>query len=498
MPNTVSPPGARRGLLPLHVLTLAALLTIVFAAASPLLLAPCFGQDEDGSEQKHTYVQDGQEYEVTAPSRQDTSKFGKMATAGKFGNKEEQRFFEGYLQYYVQRLTWKETIDSKFPDKRTDLKKILRNLGKTAGNELHDRANQLTLDACRKVAEDPDQESALRYNCVLMIGDLDNPESAIGRLAVPWTKATDELLAFLSNPKQDLAVRLPAVIALDHQVSLGLPADARTKLADVLAKVLKDPVADVAEGQQVGQNWLRWSSAKLMESLAEKGAAVDKSVMAAALVALAADEKVPVWMRCEAAAGLGKIEARELSALEIQPTVQMLAELLVTSLAASPFVKLAELSEEAEKVGDDKEGKEDKGKENAAVRVQMTEKVRHMNASALLAEIDHVRIGLAGVSAPTSRSQPRTSTTAGLYAAADDDAKKSIGQLLEHLDAAIKVLRGDGDLATISNSVVDTRDNIQTILAEGIEPSTAAAKSEPRRTGGPPAGNNPATSPVRQ
>lgn len=488
MPSTVSPPGVWRGRSsPYRVLLLA--LAALLSAASLPGLSRSFGQDDEPSRKP--------------PSSKERSKFLGIVKTGKLADKDDEAFFDGYVQYYIDNVVEPESLDAKLPDRRAELKKLLRDLGKPAAREIHDRANQTVLEACLKAIEDAKTDPRIRFNCVIMIGELDAPELSLGATtAVPWTVANAELLKILGDAKQHLVVRLAAVFGLHHEVTIGLPADAQAKLADALAEVLKEPLKEVTEGQRVAQTWLRWTTAELLELLAEKGTAIDKSVMAPALVALAADPRNDVWMRCNAAGGLGRIEARDLSGLDVGPTVQMLAALALTSLSASKFASQAD--DEPEGKADakkDKKDNKDKDKDDEKGEPQqpetLTKNAREKYANALWAQLDHVRVALAGVSSPTSRSQPQTSDTLGLYAAADDDTKQAITGMLEQIDAVIKLLRAPSDLVAISKAIVDAQDALHSSLAESAEATTAeAAKPAQRRTGGPPAGNNPATSPV--
>lgn len=483
MPSTVSRPGVRRGRYSPYPVLLVAL-AAVLSATSLTELSRSFGQGRKQPTAK--------------------TKFQTLVKAGKLANKEEEAFFDEYVQRIVDEVVAPETLDAKLPDKRAELKKVLlRDLGKPAAKDLHDRANQLVLDACVKAIEDTEKDPRIRYNCVVMVGELDSPEGYVGGPpAAPWNAANAELLKILGDAKQHLAVRLAALVGLDHEVTVGLPADAQAKLVEAMTAVLKSPIEEVTEGQRLGQIWLRFRIADFMESLAETGVAVDKGVVATALAALATDEKNPIWMRCDAAGGLGRIEARDLSGLEVAPTVQMLAGLAMTSLSASPFASLADdEAEDADETKDDKENDAEKG--DKPRREPPSKNAREKYAYALWAQLDQVRVALSGVSSPTSNKQPQTSDTVGLYAAADDATKQAITEMLKQIDATIKHLRAPTDLVAISKSIVDAQDALHQFLNNGAEAATAeaataeAAKPAPaRRTGGPPSGNNPATSPV--
>lgn len=490
MPSTVSRPGVRRGrFLPSRGLLVA--LLALLSVTSPSL-SRSFGQDDEPRRKP--------------PSSKERSKFQGIIKTGKLG-KDDEQFFDEYLQYFIDNVVEPETFDAKLPQARTELKKIfLRDLCKPPAKELHDRANQMVLDACLKAIEDAEKAPAVRLNCAIMIGELDSPEAYVGGPpAVPWSAANAELLKIVADAKQHLAVRIGALIGLDHELTVGLPADVQAKLADTLAAALKNPAEDIPEGQRIGQFWLRFKAADLLETLGEKGVAVDKGVIAATLASLAADEKIEVWMRCHAAGGLGRVEARDLSGLDVAPTVQMLAVLAMTSLTASPFTKWAETTDEADDAADDKKNKDDEneGDGEPKDREPMTKNAREKYANALWTQLDQVRVALSGVSSPSSRSQPQTSDALGLYAAADDATKQAITEMLKQIDGTIKHLRAPNDLVAIVKSIVDAQDGFHQVLVEGAEAATAeaataeAAKPAPRRAGGPPQGNNPATSPAR-
>src|SRR5215469_4804207 len=279
---------------------------------------PAPAQEVDGDFDGETqYVdKEGNARDIKEPTNKERKKVLELFVVGKATSKEDEQTFEDFAHFHLNAITLNKNA-SVLEGKRKELKKYLVMCGQKnrTVTDLHKRFNELTLTTCRQVAEDPKYPRAIRFNCMLMIGELDSEENVVGtpNSTVPWAAATTALMEIAGNEKQYVALRLGAVIALKRHTSLGVAASLQPQLAETLLKILGTPLGD--EGNQ-GQIWLRLAAAEVLrddrkQSQEEKKQPllpVDQGKFAAALAAQVEDEQMPNWARARLAGELGKLK----------------------------------------------------------------------------------------------------------------------------------------------------------------------------------------------
>lgn len=485
-------------------------------------------------EGEHQYTgKDGQEHEIEAPDNRDRGKFNKVLGNGKAASKEEQDLFERVSHYYVYALTWSENIP-KLPDRRSDLKKILVMSGKSAVPELHDQLNRMTLKVCGDAADDARYPLAIRYICLLMIGDLDAKESTTtSKTVIPLPDARKRLLDVLGDGQQPVELRVAAVLSLLRHLHLwqGISAEDQNRLTEAAMAIIGvplDPKRDSA-----GSIWLRLRAFEALRMLSAKGVKVDQSAVAAALSTIVADERIATWIRCHATGELESIEAAQFPPGTTTEEVRAVANLIIAMSASNPFTKFARQAalekEAAEKEENSRDGREsrrrnrrdsdEKDADKAAEKPEdkqpalpLTARMREVAAHSLLHDLGRVRLGLLG-RGPARRGELPHSTTHGLYAACDADAQKAIKIVVTHLDEMLAELSkldpkkdtvGKEEIAevalAIENSGRAMAEELGDMLTAPSEATTPESEPEPavaapsagrerRPASGPPAGN---------
>lgn len=467
---------------------------------------------------------DGQEHDIEEPTKQERTLANNAMRAGKAASSDEQLAFEKHIQYHVHALTWSENV-AKLPELRTALKKQLVALGRAAAPDLHDELNRTTLKICGDAAADDRYPMAIRFNCLLMIGDLDAKEgSAASRAVTPLPEARKLLMEVLSDAQQPEILRIAALVGLRRNILAGMPADEQNTLVESLMKIIGTPLDPKKDS--IATLWLRLRAIDAMHQLTAKGLKTDQQAIAAALSPLVADPQIPIWIRCHAAGELAGVESQQFTAEQVVQDVQALAGLVIAMSASNPFTKFAhqaalekEAAERAEDGRnrsarrrptadkDDEEKDDEKEKADAEPVLPLTKPMRDVAVHALLYDLGRVRLGLMGRE-PAKKGESPHSATHGLFAAANDEVQKAITSAVHHIDAMLTELNKlndkkdvlKEDVAKVALSIEDSGRQLAETLSEQAaaeENPQSASEAEPsvaspavRR--GKPSGNAPA------
>lgn len=148
---------------------------------------------------------------------------------------------------------------------------------------------------------------AVRYNAVLMLGDLDQQLGSGSAAPVPMAKATQELLELVE--KEDFnkvpvpeSVKLGALIGLERHSRYGIDPSLNPRLTAAMIKVAGSPTPEDVDADV--HDWVRRTAAQVLANQAKQGPTKE---VQAALTALIADKKVDLDERCNAAAALKRI-----------------------------------------------------------------------------------------------------------------------------------------------------------------------------------------------
>jgi uncharacterized membrane protein YgcG len=180
---------------------------------------------------------------------------------------------------------------------------------------------------------------AVRYNAVLMLGDLDQQLASGTTPPVPMPKATQELLELVEKDEFNKvpvpeSVKLGALIGLERQSRYGIDPSLNQRLTAAMIKVAGSPTPEDVDADV--HDWVRRTAAQVLANQAKQGPTKE---VQAALTALIADKKVDLDERCNAAAALKRITYPANADIDGNAAVDALAQL--TSDVVAEAAKLA-------------------------------------------------------------------------------------------------------------------------------------------------------------
>lgn len=220
--------------------------------------------------------------------------------------------------------------------------------------EVHDHVVQLTFRSMRDLVT-KDYHPAVRYNAMLMIGDLNSKEAVFTGTAsvpLPYAAALDFMLAQLKDPNQIDAVRVAALIGIARHTDMNAhsqqqyPATVRQDLIKQIAPLAMDKKVP-ADRSPEGHAWLR---GRAVEILAALGQPEYEPPVAQTLLTIVSDSKEPLDLRFAAAQGLGRLNLRTAATLRGEEIARKLADLAVEAARDQLAMLDAEIAEEKEKL----------------------------------------------------------------------------------------------------------------------------------------------------
>lgn len=253
----------------------------------------------------------------------------KMAASGSVSN---QQLFTDYFTFRIAEFTWAEN-ENKLPELRKKLKAELRK----ATGEAHTQLNNLCLNQFLEIAKDAEFSAVARINAVLMLGELNEREAALGggEDAAPLPGAMTQLLALapLRRPQAgvDDALAAAALSGLMRHARPDLPDATRKELIGValnLATGGKRPAFRSAEAQA----YLQMRSFHLLAALGATGVERNGAEVVQACVAVAQDAEAPLWLRTTAVETLGRLNFQDAPKLNYSLAAKVCGELAVAVL----------------------------------------------------------------------------------------------------------------------------------------------------------------------
>ena len=201
---------------------------------------------------------------------------------------------------------------NELPSEREIIKRDLRRVGGALDTEKKGLAymNQVLLALLQEIVWDPDanRHAAVRFNCMLIIGDLNSRELALGGggTAVPLAEAVPILMKALNDPAMNDAVKVAALVGLRRHAELGI-ADKLTEKQVVtdLLKLLgaKQTPTNRSEEAHV---LFRRRAAELLGLIGRPGIEQLRSDVVDALLAILSDPTQPLNLRSAVARALGR------------------------------------------------------------------------------------------------------------------------------------------------------------------------------------------------
>ncbi len=169
---------------------------------------------------------------------------------------------------------------------------------------------------------------AVRYNAVLMLGDLDQQLATGTTPPVPLPAATGELLELVEQPEFNgvpvpESVKLGALIGLERHTRYGIDPQLKDRLTKSMLEVLKNRESPEDVDKEV-HDWVLTLAATV---LANQYAKEPSQEVQDALTSLIADDKLGLDDRCMVAALLNKLTYAQGGGVDAAATVPVLGQL---------------------------------------------------------------------------------------------------------------------------------------------------------------------------
>jgi hypothetical protein len=227
-------------------------------------------------------------------------KFNGLAAVFRSGQFENQGDDQLFANFYEKRI-FPYITDPKKRGEREDVVTKLRNdykaLAKFSDSPVRDKLTDITLEYMVPIAKDGKWQPAVRENALLAIGEVKSP------------KTVPVLLDLIANKELHPMFK---VLALADLVHLGERDPLRPKEPTVLddpqiaAPVVPAMLAFVRLSRPNPSDGLRWVRGQAADVLGEIGSS--QGEVPTALLAMVADEELPLIIRGKAACALGKLK----------------------------------------------------------------------------------------------------------------------------------------------------------------------------------------------
>jgi hypothetical protein len=464
--------------------------------------------EPDGEfEGEHSYkLPDGKEVqlkELSSKARnQARNKIFDVLKVGKAATAEDEKAFADYFRLLIAELTWKENIPS-LPEKCKSLKdKELRKAGGAAAPDLHVRLNKLILDEMQKVAKDKRYPRAVRLNCVLMIGELDQSEPHGNTLGTPLPEAAPVLMGIFADESLHYVLRIDALVCLKRHVNADLPAERRRALVDALAGLLK--TKDAPKGKSpLGHLWLRMVACDVIETMAGQGDDANQPEVIAGLKSFIGEKDTELWLRCRVAKVFGSLSSKALQN-DAAGAARELGDLVVEVSKTHPRLLAAAGMEASKKKKPGKPEIVKKPDDESAEPESppIPERVLDVATEDVVDQLLRIRFALTGAvmnakEVPADRGIIAATPAAANSAAADANAKPFAAELLKSIDGMLKTLKDTKrEKVELLAEVATDGEKLEGLLKAQAAPATtesAPVKTVTEKIPGvakPPAGNS--------
>jgi len=243
------------------------------------------------------------------------SKVGMMLTDGFKAPSDQKMFEEFYKKCVFPEWTDPNNFARKLPKAKTvttPRQRILRDLLRAQHKPVYDKLNELAFDQMLEFAKG-NYHPATRYNAMLLVGELNVEKPAFDKPPRPLPKAFPELMSAAQDESLPDAVRLPALLGIIRHSKFGAADDqSRQKISGLmlsLAAMQQPPKGRSTEGHA----WFRCLAIETLGRFASPG---KDGAVAKAIASVIAETDAPLWLRCEAAAALGRLKLTPESGLD--------------------------------------------------------------------------------------------------------------------------------------------------------------------------------------
>lgn len=234
--------------------------------------------------------------------------------------------FETFVLAKIAEFTWPLRDPAKdTPElRRMLLKREIKMYGGSDANfppDLHDFFNAAVIRIVPTLIDDDRYDPAVRYNYLLLLGQLDKLEFilSVRPIPEPVPECTTILLEKLQKQSLPESLRIAAWISLQRQSETALsPPSRQAIVAEALKYVAaREPLPGFSQN---GHHWTRKLALQSLTSLALNGREVaDRTETVKALYDIIADDREPLLVRREAVLALGSLDPAMFTKGPIKP-----------------------------------------------------------------------------------------------------------------------------------------------------------------------------------
>lgn len=226
--------------------------------------------------------------------------------SGALGDSQKQQLTAYYERFAFARWTRPDDYAS-IPAFRADLAADLRS---AASGPVYDFLVGLTLAKMKEFIQ-PEYADVVRYNAMLVIGDLNVAERT--KPLVPLPEAQAVLLAELNNPNQSDFVKVAVLIGLERHCAIGFP-DQQVRNNQVFNPLLNLAQSAPPPGRSPeGHAWMRAKAIDALAALRYPGLNGALPAALANMVRTDDPKSMPPMVRIAAAKALGNLDYQQAS-----------------------------------------------------------------------------------------------------------------------------------------------------------------------------------------
>lgn len=244
------------------------------ALASPQTLSAQVNEADAGDKRPANWKQ----LNVPEPPGGERAAAGQARTMLRTGQIDNQDLFDGYWSWYIAQLSNYAKKDD-LSAIRVDVKRQL--LGRSGAPQR--RLVLIVLKVAGQIVNDEQFAPIVRYNALLMLGDLNRTEpNAQGQNAVALPEALPYLVKFL-DPKLPAdgsvndALRVAAMIGIQNHIERGgIPnPDARKQVVSLLQQIAQDQPAEGQRPSEINE-WLQKRAQEALDKLGSDAAVAER------------------------------------------------------------------------------------------------------------------------------------------------------------------------------------------------------------------------------
>jgi hypothetical protein len=271
----------------------------------------------------------------------------------------EAAFDNFFTRYIFARMTLlSEEELASLPNKRERLFRDYIRPNTSIDAKVHDRLVDLTFRSMKEIAT-KNYHPAVRYNAMLVIGDLNSREASSSSTNPSPPEplapsARDFMLAEAVNPDQIDAVRLAALLGLLRHMELNAQRPANLQMAKITRDGIVKQLLPLATEKKVpvnrtaaGHAWIR---GRVIDVLAAAGQATYDDAVTQAIVGIASDSQEPAGLRYVAVSALGRMNLASSTTVNGTQLARAMADLLIASSREQLAAMDAEITAEKERL----------------------------------------------------------------------------------------------------------------------------------------------------